>query len=47
MDKYKWIVKTPAQACLLINNCSWVIRCERSFTENASNKESIKEAYAA
>jgi dynein heavy chain len=24
MDKQKWIVKTPAQACLLINNCFWV-----------------------
>lgn len=33
MDKQKWITKTPAQACLLINNCAWVIRCEKGFVE--------------
>lgn len=32
MSKDKWIAETPAQACLLINNCSWVIRCEKAFT---------------
>lgn len=43
--KDKWIIETPAQACLLINNCSWVIRCEKGFSEYKSNNNSVKEAH--
>jgi hypothetical protein len=47
MDKAKWIADNPAQCVLLINNCSWVIRCEKAFATHSSNKKSIEEAYNA
>ena len=35
IDKESWIHEDPAQVCLLINNCNWVISCETGF-RNAS-----------
>jgi dynein heavy chain len=31
----------------LINNCTWVIRCERAFTETGSDKDAVEKAYQA
>jgi len=31
IDKESWIYQDPAQVCLLINNCNWVISCETGF----------------
>lgn len=31
IDKEQWLVQDPAMVTLLINNCSWVINCEKGF----------------
>jgi len=33
LDKESWLAADPAQVTLLINNCCWVINCEKAFKE--------------
>ena len=32
-DKQTWIDTSPSQVVLLLNNCQWVINCEKSFIQ--------------
>jgi len=34
IDKESWLIQDPAMVTLLINNCSWVISCEKAFMTN-------------
>ena len=48
IDKETWINQDPAQVTLLINNCSWVIRCEKAFQQcQGGDKDGVKKALAA
>jgi dynein heavy chain len=38
IDKETWIYQDPAQVCLLINNCQWVINCEKGIHDMSKGK---------
>lgn len=44
IDKESWLIQDPAMVTLLINNCSWVISCEKSFQTNAQDPKSVEKA---
>jgi hypothetical protein len=43
--KDEWLRQDPAQITLLINLCSWVIKCEQSFVDYANDKEAVKKCW--
>lgn len=45
IDKESWLVQDPAMVTLLINNCSWVISCEKAFANWPSDNQSVSKAY--
>lgn len=45
IDKETWLKKDPSMVTLLINNCSWVINCEKAFINFANDKTAVQKAY--
>jgi hypothetical protein len=47
-DKLAWIQNTPAQVLLLLNNCHWVINCEKAFLNfQGGEKDAMQKCYDA
>jgi dynein heavy chain len=47
LDKEAWLMRDPAQVTLLINLCSWVMKCEGAFKVVGTNPNAVKEAWDA
>jgi dynein heavy chain len=47
IDKESWLVMDPAMVTLLINNCSWVINCEKGFLQTASDPNAMTKVHEA
>jgi len=46
VTKEEWLVQDPAQVTLLINLCSWVINCEKSFlAKQGGDAQALKKCY--
>jgi dynein heavy chain len=45
IDKESWLVMDPAMVTLLINNCSWVINCEKGFLQSVTDPKSMTKAF--
>ena len=45
VDKESWLVMDPAMVTLLINNCSWVINCEKGFLNCVSDPGAMKKTH--
>jgi len=45
IDKESWLVMDPAMVTLLINNCAWVINCEKGFKACATDPNAMKKAF--
>jgi dynein heavy chain len=47
LDKEAWLMRDPAQVTLLINLCSWVMKCEGAFREVGTKPGAVQEAWSA
>ena len=45
LPKDEWLRQDPAQVTLLINLCSWVINCEKSFVAYEKDKDAVKKCW--
>jgi dynein heavy chain len=45
-DKLQWITNSPSQVVLLLNNCQWVINCEKAFINfQGGDKDAMQKCY--